>query len=120
MRGGSSELERMGMTVPPLSSVQLVSGAQSVFSCSVCAVSVKSSVSCTREASSAYPAAGCAGWVDQLSLVCGLCTTCRWWRAFYVTVHRKHDGNSVRRLAVFVVIAPLTVNIFDYLLAFNQ
>ena len=38
----------------------------------------------------------------------------------YGTVHRKHDGNSVCRLALFVVIAPLTVNIFDYLFAFNR
>ena len=38
----------------------------------------------------------------------------------YGTVHRKHDGNSVCRLAHFVVIVPLTVNIFDYLLAFNR
>ena len=32
----------------------------------------------------------------------------------------NHDGNFVCRLALFAVIAPLTVNIFDYLLAFNQ
>ena len=38
----------------------------------------------------------------------------------YSTVHRKHDSNSVCRLAHFVVIVPLTVNIFDYLLAFNR
>ena len=38
----------------------------------------------------------------------------------YGTVHRKHDGNSVCRLALFIVTAPLTVNIFDYLLAFNR
>ena len=38
----------------------------------------------------------------------------------YGTVHRKHDSNSVCQLALFVVITPLTVNIFDYLLAFNR
>ena len=38
----------------------------------------------------------------------------------YGTVHKKHDGNSVCRSALFVVIAPLTVNIIDYLLVFNQ
>ena len=32
----------------------------------------------------------------------------------------NHDGNFVCRLALFAVIAPLTVNIFDYLLAFNR
>ena len=37
--------------------------SMSVSSCSVCAVSVKSSVSCTREAASTSPV-GCAGWVD--------------------------------------------------------
>ena len=41
-------------------------------------------------------------------------------RVLYGTMHRKHDGNSVCRLALFIVIAPLTVNIFDYLLAFNR
>ena len=40
--------------------------------------------------------------------------------ALYGTVHRKHDGNSVCQLALFIVIAPLTVNVFDYLLAFNR
>ena len=37
----------------------------------------------------------------------------------YGTVHRKHDGNSVCQVELFVIITPLTVNIFDYLLAFN-
>ena len=38
----------------------------------------------------------------------------------YGMLHRKHDGNSVCWLALFVVIAPLTVNNSDYLLAFNR
>ena len=38
----------------------------------------------------------------------------------YGMVHRKHDGNSVCQLVLFIIIAPLTVNIFDYLLAFNR
>ena len=41
-------------------------------------------------------------------------------RILYSTVRRKHDGNSICRLAFFVVTAPINVNIFDYLLAFNR
>ena len=40
--------------------------------------------------------------------------------SYYGMVHRKHDGNSVCQLALYVIIAPLTVNIFHYLLAFNR
>ena len=38
----------------------------------------------------------------------------------YGTVHRKHNSKSVCGLALFVVIAPLIVNIIYYLLALNR
>ena len=68
MRGLSSELETH-VEIPPLSSVPLVSGAQSVFACSVCAVSVKSSVNCSREAASPPQLAMLVGCISSLSCV---------------------------------------------------
>ena len=37
----------------------------------------------------------------------------------YCTVHRKHDGIFICCLTLFVI-ATFSVNMFDYLLAFNQ
>ena len=62
----------------------------------------------------------CSRIKQQQCMYVGVCIWDSVHACWYSTVHREHDGNFFCRLSLFAVIAPLSVNIFDYLLAFNR